>query len=62
MADDPALGLSLRLIRQFRAEDESTPVSPTSDLALQLAAGDTRDIPFAEKLRDAIVFIKRRTH
>lgn len=58
MAD---LGISLRLIREWKPEPE--PVLSMFDKAFILAMGDDReDVAFAQKLTDAMQFLKLQIH
>lgn len=56
------VGLSIKLIRHYDPESDRHSLRTTPDIAIQLAIGDERDIPFAEKLHDALAFMKRRVH
>ncbi len=57
-------GLSIRFIQQYDPDDDrfKNTISGAFDVALSLALADDREIPFAEKMADAMAFIKSRIH
>jgi hypothetical protein len=55
----PALGISLRLIREYDPEKDTQPPG-LLDQAFMLVVTDQRDLPFAEKLDDALAFLIAR--
>lgn len=60
---DPQTGISMRFVKQWDIAKDKHPdrfdvFTTESEAALFLAAGDDRDVPFAEKLADALSFIR----
>lgn len=55
------LGISRRVIAAYDPEQDRHPVPfDLHDTAMQLALSDDRDIPYGEKLADALTFLKSR--
>lgn len=56
---DPQLGVSIRLMRLFDQHDVSVE-SRLMEQALALTCHDRRDVPFPQKLTDALNFLRER--
>lgn len=54
-------GISIRLIKQWKAIESESPTLIV-DRAIMLTCADDRDIPFNQKLDDALAFLKSRIH
>lgn len=60
MSDSDKPGISLRFIRQYKPEEK--PFLSTMDKAILIAMADHRKITYAEKIADALTFLKLQTH
>lgn len=58
--NDEQTGLSIRFIREYKPSNEQ--IWTTADQAIVLAMQDDRDIPFSQKLVEALAFLKSRIH